>query len=150
MENAPLPAAPQSAARGESFQVDYTTLHPNQLGPDGGTQRTGKANKEYHHKMPLSSSHSLFPSCVPIDYIAKYKSVRPLSSSQAWLLGVLHKLEIRNHKLDVRILPFDEGTWVCDLASLMFDVLGCGFPVSFEFPPLPGKPSSVCLATEFV
>ena len=27
--------------------------------------------------------------------------------------------------------------------------LGCGFPVSFEFPPLPGKPSSVCLATEF-
>ena len=27
--------------------------------------------------------------------------------------------------------------------------LGCGFPVKFEFPPLPGKPSSVCLATEF-
>ena len=27
--------------------------------------------------------------------------------------------------------------------------LGCGFPVSFEFPTLPGKPSSVCLATEF-
>ena len=27
--------------------------------------------------------------------------------------------------------------------------LGCGFPVSFEFPPLPGKPSSVCRATEF-
>ena len=27
--------------------------------------------------------------------------------------------------------------------------LGCGFPVSFEFPPLPRKPSSVCLATEF-
>ena len=28
-------------------------------------------------------------------------------------------------------------------------VLGCGFPVNFEFPPLPGKPYSVCLATEF-
>ena len=28
--------------------------------------------------------------------------------------------------------------------------LGCGFPVKFKFPPLPGKPSSVCLATEFV
>ena len=27
--------------------------------------------------------------------------------------------------------------------------LGCGFSVSFEFPPLPGKPSSVCLTTEF-
>ena len=27
--------------------------------------------------------------------------------------------------------------------------LGCGFPLSFEFPLLPGKPSSVCLATEF-
>ena len=27
--------------------------------------------------------------------------------------------------------------------------LGCGFPMRFEFPPLPGKPSSVCLATEF-
>ena len=26
--------------------------------------------------------------------------------------------------------------------------MGCGFPVKFEFPPLPGKPSSVCLATE--
>jgi len=29
-------------------------------------------------------------------------------------------------------------------------LLGCGFPVSFEVPPLAGKPSSVCLATEFV
>ena len=28
-------------------------------------------------------------------------------------------------------------------------VLGCGFLVSFEFLPLPGKPSSVCLVTEF-
>ena len=27
--------------------------------------------------------------------------------------------------------------------------LGCGFPVSFEFPPLPSKHSSVCLAKEF-
>ena len=30
-----------------------------------------------------------------------------------------------------------------------YDVLGCRFPVSFEFPPLPRKPSSVCLTTEF-
>ena len=29
------------------------------------------------------------------------------------------------------------------------DDLGCGFPVKFEFPQLPGKPSSVCLTTEF-
>ena len=35
------------------------------------------------------------------------------------------------------------------LSSVVRRKLGCGFPVSFEFPPLPGKPSSVCLATEF-
>ena len=29
-------------------------------------------------------------------------------------------------------------------------VLGCRFPVNFEFPPLPRKPSSVCLARDFV
>ena len=28
--------------------------------------------------------------------------------------------------------------------------LGYGFPVSFEFPPLLSKPSSACLASEFV
>ena len=32
---------------------------------------------------------------------------------------------------------------------MISDILGCGFPVKFEFPPLPSKPSSVCLATEF-
>ena len=34
------------------------------------------------------------------------------------------------------------------ICSVLY-ILGCGFPVSFEFPPLPSKPSSVCLATEF-
>ena len=33
--------------------------------------------------------------------------------------------------------------------TLIAHRLGCGFPVSFEFPPMPSKPSSVCLATEF-
>ena len=39
-------------------------------------------------------------------------------------------------------------TLVC-CSALQRPKLGCGFPVNFEFPPLPGKPSSVCLATEF-
>ena len=34
-------------------------------------------------------------------------------------------------------------------AHLRMDELGCRYPVNFEFPPLPGKPSSVCLATKF-
>ena len=32
---------------------------------------------------------------------------------------------------------------------LIHHCLGYGFPVNFEFPPLPGKPPSVCLATKF-
>ena len=40
------------------------------------------------------------------------------------------------------------GSGVVGGLNFMRHVLGCGFPVSFEFPPLPGKPSSVCLATE--
>ena len=35
-------------------------------------------------------------------------------------------------------------------SNKVYDRLGCGFPVSLEFPPLPGKPSSVFLVTEFV
>ena len=31
---------------------------------------------------------------------------------------------------------------------LMPYLLGCGFPVSFEFPLSPSRPSSVCLTTE--
>ena len=36
-----------------------------------------------------------------------------------------------------------------EVVTILTGHLGCGFPVNFEFPPLPGKPSSVCLATEF-
>ena len=39
-------------------------------------------------------------------------------------------------------LPSVYAVSVCSL-------LGCRFPVKFEFPALPGKPSPVCLATEF-
>ena len=40
-------------------------------------------------------------------------------------------------------------SYTCDDVIVECSHLGCGFPVSFELPPLPGKPSSVCLATEF-
>ena len=38
----------------------------------------------------------------------------------------------------------------CNLQHSLSSQPGCRFPVNFEFPQLPGKPSSVCLTTEFV
>ena len=36
------------------------------------------------------------------------------------------------------------------LISYNQDILGCGFPVSFEFPPLPGQSLSFCLTRKCV